>query len=421
MIFELISGSGKKSKATDAKGLHMKWNSMKWLAGALLLAMQVSSATSTRTEILRVIIKTDTREERIRLVESGFAVDAVMPTQSVVYASPVNIREIQKQHFEILATEPIIKLLDFPSDDAAYHNYDETLSELKALKDKAPGLVNLEVIGKSTEGRDIWMLKLSMGASPNKPVVNFMGGHHAREHLSVEVPLGVAKYLVQEYLNQNAHIMELLNDVNVHIIPMVNPDGLEYDIANGDYKYWRKNRRNNRDGSYGVDLNRNYDKEWGTVGASGRSRDETYRGEKAFSEAETQVIRDYVLRTPQMRSMISFHTYSKLVLYPWGYTNQAIPNSSDLKLFEEMANQMAKWNGYQPMQSSDLYPASGDLTDWAYAERRIFAFTFELDPDQSDWSGGGFYPGAAIINDVIKKNLDPVVYLIEKTRSGALK
>ncbi|HND85874.1 MAG TPA: M14 family zinc carboxypeptidase, partial [Pseudobdellovibrionaceae bacterium] len=78
-----------------------------------------------------------------------------------------------------------------------------------------------------------------------------------------------------------------------------------------------------------------------------------------------------------------------------------------------MARTMAKWNGYEPMQSSELYIASGDTTDWTYGEKKMISFTFELDPG-NDGSYMGFYPGAAIIDEVIRKNLEPVLYLAEK-------
>jgi carboxypeptidase T len=76
-----------------------------------------------------------------------------------------------------------------------------------------------------------------------------------------------------------------------------------------------------------------------------------------------------------------------------------------------MAKTMSKWNGYAPQASSELYIASGDTTDWAYAEHKIFAFTFELDP-ASMWNGG-FYPGQAIIPSVFAKNLQPCLYMID--------
>lgn len=78
---------------------------------------------------------------------------------------------------------------------------------------------------------------------------------------------------------------------------------------------------------------------------------------------------------------------------------------------------MAKWNHYKPEQASSLYVASGDTTDWAYGERGIFAFTFELSPKSGPiWNpGGGFYPGAKAIDQVFAANLQPCLYLLNVT------
>jgi carboxypeptidase T len=76
-----------------------------------------------------------------------------------------------------------------------------------------------------------------------------------------------------------------------------------------------------------------------------------------------------------------------------------------------MARQMAQWTGYRPQQSSDLYIASGDTTDWAYGEKGLIAFTFELTP-KSMWDGG-FYPGPGVIQSTVEKNFKPMVYLID--------
>ena len=78
-----------------------------------------------------------------------------------------------------------------------------------------------------------------------------------------------------------------------------------------------------------------------------------------------------------------------------------------------MAEKMAEWNHYAPKQASELYQASGDTTDWSYGDQKIISFTFELDPANNGWGGGGFYPGAGVIPAVQQKNLEPILYLLE--------
>jgi carboxypeptidase T len=134
-------------------------------------------------------------------------------------------------------------------------------------------------------------------------------------------------------------------------------------------------------------------------------------GTEPFSEPETQAIRNFVGSQENAKILLSFHTFSELILYPWGHTYEPITDAKDRSVFEKMAITMAKWNQYAPQSSSDLYIASGDTVDWAYGEHRIFAFTFELSP-KSMWNGG-FYPGAGIIDKVFQDNLQPCLYLMD--------
>ncbi|MCB0419223.1 MAG: zinc carboxypeptidase, partial [Bdellovibrionales bacterium] len=187
--------------------------------------------------------------------------------------------------------------------------------------------------------------------------------------------------------------------------------GAEYDISTGSYKWWRKNRRENSGSSYGVDLNRNYGKGFGGPGSSSSPSSDTYHGPSAFSEPETAAVRDFVRARNKTTVLLSFHTFSELVLWPWGHTEDVISDAKDRSVFETMGKKMATWNRYTPQKSSDLYVASGDTTDWAYDELKIFAFTFELSP--SSLFGGGFYPGASAIQPTFAENLEPTLYLIE--------
>jgi carboxypeptidase T len=206
-------------------------------------------------------------------------------------------------------------------------------------------------------------------------------------------------------------VRALLESRDIWIVPMVNPDGVEWDIASNRYRNWRKNRRNNGNGTYGVDLNRNYGFRWGTGGSSRDPASDVYMGTEPFSEPETRVIRDFVRARSNAKTLLTFHTFSELILYPWGHTHQRLGNERDRAVFETMAQTMSQWNGYRPQSASDLYIASGDTVDWAYGELGIFAFTFELSP-KSLWDGG-FYPGAGVIDRVFEANIQPCLYLIE--------
>ena len=143
------------------------------------------------------------------------------------------------------------------------------------------------------QGRDIWALRLcadAKGDAQSKlPGAFFVGEHHAREHLSNEVPLALAGKLVDG--RNDPEIKGLLATRDIVIIPTLNADGAEYDVEGDKYHMHRKNMRDNGDGSFGVDLNRNYGFGWGGGGASTDPNDETYRGASAFSEPETQAVK----------------------------------------------------------------------------------------------------------------------------------
>jgi carboxypeptidase T len=272
-------------------------------------------------------------------------------------------------------------------------------------------------IGKSTEGREIVGVRIGTQAkdalTPTAlPGVVFMGGHHAREHLSVEVPLLLAHFLAE---SKDPTTLKLLDTRDIFIIPMVNPDGAEFDISTGDYQMWRKNRAANSGNScQGVDINRNYGYEWGTGGSSEDACSDVYMGPKPFSEPETLAIKGFVEGHLNLKVLLTFHTYSELVLYPWGHTYDPIQNQNDLATFQKMAQTMANWNGYTPEATHDLYIASGDTTDWAYGTLGVFAFTFEMSPNGSNgFGGGGFYPGPAEIQHSFQANLKPAMYLID--------
>jgi carboxypeptidase T len=304
--------------------------------------------------------------------------------------------------------------MDFPNKDSQFHNYSELLAALQKLKADGPNIVGLEVIGRSVEGRDIINIRIStdLENSDKKPGISFVGTHHAREHISTEFPLMLAQHIVAEYKIGNPEIKKLVETREINIIPMVNPDGVEHDIATGTYKAWRKNRRNNGDGSFGVDLNRNYSYKWGASGTSSNPRSDVYKGVAPFSEPETMAIKTFLENKTNVTIQVSYHSFSELILYPWGWGYSPIENSRDLAVHKTMAEAMSSWNGYKAQQSADLYPAAGDTTDWAYAQLKMISFTIELDP-KSAFGTDGFYPGQATIPIVFRKNLKPALYLTE--------
>src|SRR5690606_2987818 len=134
------------------------------------------------------------------------------------------------------------------------------------------------------QGREIFEVKITGPGGGSKPKVVLNGCQHAREWLS---PMSVCWAAEQLALGDgvDGQITALLDSVEVHLIPVVNPDG--YEFSHDLSRYWRKNRRNNGDGTFGVDLNRNWAYQFGGASSSGSGSSEEYRGTAAFSEPET--------------------------------------------------------------------------------------------------------------------------------------
>lgn len=381
-------------------------------------------AQSTNHSYYWMKIKAQDKFERSVLANDGIAIEIVQDDYVIAYGSDIDLAKMKSRGILMASSdlqleknyrENIIHAKDFPAKDSNYHNYQELTDLVKDLAAKNSDLVKLSSIAVTTEKRDMWALEITNDpANANqKPGIIFMGGHHAREHLSVEMPLMWAQYLVNEFRKGNPRITNLLNSRVIHIIPTVNPDGMEYDISGAKYQMWRKNRSRNSDGTYGVDLNRNYGYQWGTGGSSSNTNNETYMGPKPFSEIESIAIKNYIDAHSNITILLSYHSFSKLILYPWGHKYDGIEIAKDQAVHKKMAEKMATWNGYAPQQSSELYIASGDTTDWSYGEHKIISFTFELDPANSGFGGGGFYPGASQIQPSFDKNIEPMLYLTE--------
>jgi carboxypeptidase T len=401
---------------------------MKKMFAFFILTFFVIGATqkaqSTNANYYWMKIFAENKFDRSVLANDGIAIEIVQDNYVIAYGNDHDLNKIKNRGLLLASSDlqiennyrkNLINAKDYPAKDSAYHNYQELTEALKNLTAKNSDLVKMTSIAQTPEKRDMWALEITNDPvnAAYKPALIFMGGHHAREHLSVEMPLMWAEYLVNQFRAGNSRIVNLLNSRVIHIIPVVNPDGMEYDISATNYQMWRKNRSKNSDGTFGVDLNRNYGYQWGTGGSSGNTNDETYKGPKAFSEIESTAIKNYVEAHSNITILLSYHSFSKLILYPWGHKYDGIEIAKDQAVHKKMAQTMAAWNGYAPQQSSELYIASGDTTDWSYGAHKIISFTFELDPANSGFGGGGFYPGAVQIQPSFDKNIEPMMYLSE--------
>ena len=303
--------------------------------------------------------------------------------------------------------------------DAFFREYRD-IEELMALWDgfvgTHPALISREVVGQSVEGRDIvgYTISGSAGGEPlSKPTLVFNGTIHAREWISPMTVSYIGRGLVEGY-GIDDRITRLLDANTFRIIPVLNPDGYVYSWESE--RLWRKNRRQNSPSRYGVDLNRNFATGWGGGGSSGNSGSNTYRGPSPFSEPESRALRDYLLATPNRVFHIDFHSYSQLVLWPWGHRFEEAPDVDALTgLGTQYAETIRSTTGanYTPQQATELYQASGITTDWAYDEAGVLGFTIELRPRASN-----FAPPPETILPCARENYAAVLTLTEAMESG---
>ncbi len=266
-----------------------------------------------------------------------------------------------------------------------------TLAEIEQALDwltaTFPNIVSQKFsIGYSYEGREIWAVRIS--DNPNvyevdEPTVWFDALHHAREPMSAESLLHFIYWLTTQYELDN-DITRLVESRNIILLPCVNPDGYEYNHhlhPNGG-GLWRKNRRDNDDNSYGVDLNRNYAWQWG--GDINTPQSSAYQGLSAFSEPETIAIRDF-LRQQTPTISVSVHSYGNEWMYPWGYSMQV---TEDDVVFRHYAETIIADNGYTTGTAWNLYGSTyGASDDYHYAEHGSLAYTVEIGTEDD-----GFWP-----------------------------
>jgi hypothetical protein len=259
---------------------------------------------------------------------------------------------------------------------SAIHTY---INDLAVAR---PDLASTFSMGNSLEGRPLRAITITGPDTPSspratRPVVMWIGCQHAREWISPMVVTYLADQLIAQY-DTNPDVRDLVDSVEFVILPVTNPDGYVYSWST--QRLWRKNRR----GGYGVDLNRNWAYEWGGLGASTSTSSDTYRGSGPFSEPETSLVAAYATTLgTRLKSFIDYHSYSQLILWPFGYDFVQAPEPDRtffVTVTDQMADQILLAGGvpYVAQHSADLYPASGDAVDWFYGEQNAKSLTIEL-------------------------------------------
>ncbi|MBW6492399.1 MAG: immune inhibitor A [Lentimicrobium sp.] len=255
------------------------------------------------------------------------------------------------------------------------------------------------------QGRTVYYVKISDNPYENEdePQVLYTGMIHAREPIGMQHLLFYMYYILERY-ETDPEIKTLIDNTEMYFIPIVNPDGYQHNINNSPNGggMWRKNRRTNSVG-FGVDLNRNFGYSWGydDEGSSPYPTSETYRGTAPFSEPETQIVKEFC-EAHDFKIALNYHSYSNLLLYPWGYTPETCPDDF---VFYEYSKRMTFDNQYTyGPGSTTIYPSNGGSDDWMYGEQttknKILAYTPEIGSQ-----GDGFWPSVQRIIPQCQENM----------------
>ena len=294
-----------------------------------------------------------------------------------------------------------------------FYTFNEIVANLDSMYAQYPNIITEKyAVGTSQQGRTIWAVKVSDNPNVNEsePAVGYDALIHAREPQSMASMMYYIWYLLENY-GSDPEATYLVNNRELYFIPCVNPDGYEYNRINSPSGggMWRKNRRVNGDGSFGVDLNRNFGYMWGydNSGSSPTPSSETYRGPSAFSEPEAQGVRDLAIQK-NYGTHFNLHSYQNAFLYPWGYINQQTVDSS---IYKEFALDMSSYNGYVFGVSGEIlgYNSNGSVRDWMYGEQtakaKAFGYTVEIGS-----SSDGFWPPQHRIYPLAQGMLNPNLY-----------
>ncbi|MFQ6103534.1 MAG: M14 family zinc carboxypeptidase [Candidatus Glassbacteria bacterium] len=303
-----------------------------------------------------------------------------------------------------------------------FYTFDETLAILDSLITNDPhGIIaGLDTIGTTHYGRPIVMFTVSDNPEldEGEPEVIYDGLHHAREPMGMMNLLYFLEHLLDNY-GIIPQVTYLVDNRKLWFVPVVNPDGYAINesiyLNTDDFGFWSKNARDNNENGIiddydGVDINRNYGYMWGydDYGSSPEPSSSVYRGPFAFSEPETWTIKD-LCESRLFLLGLNYHTFSDLLIYPFGYNDQETPDSLT---YRELAEFMTELNNYQFGTGTETvnYVTNGDADDWMYGEQITKNKILSMTPEVGN-SDDFFWPPPERIVPLAEANLYPNIFL----------
>ncbi|ORZ33415.1 hypothetical protein BCR44DRAFT_122347 [Catenaria anguillulae PL171] len=400
-----------------------------------LAGVDVWSADPDSGAIVVRTARDDLPEVVSRYLGSG-GVQATVLVKDVEQEILAPERASRASRVQLLANKSIKQLVKEPQVwFSEYHPFDDVIAWYKELAAQHPERVlkYLPKIGTTHEGRNQVALHITNVNSTTpldqKKQVYIQGGIHAREWISH----ATTQYITYNLLTStDERITSILDETEIIVVPVVNPDGYVYTWEHD--RLWRKNRRDNGNGAFGVDLNRNYDANWGHGGSSSFPYSDTYKGPSVASEPEVQALQAFFNSHPRTVAGLDLHSYSQLILRPIGWDRKDSPHEKQHKqVGDEIAKIIKKVHGkrYVSEKSIDLYATTGAASDYFYIQKfpvqgsavaskapegtkyvRPYGFTIELRPSP-EWWGPGFVLDKKEIIPTGEEILPAVLHYIE--------
>ena len=371
-----------------------------------------------------IIVEVD-EEEHHKLLDVDMKVEIDNTFTTLINSPPVVNKNLASREIANAAA-----MTSYPTINnfACYRTVEGTFATAVDIVNNYPSLASWSDQGDSWEkdvgigGFDMNVLKITNSAiSGSKPALFMTSSIHAREYAPAELATRFAEHLVMNY-GIDADITWMLDHHEVHMMLQANPDGRKQAETGLS---WRKNSNENYCGvtsnTRGADLNRNFAYQWDCCnGSSSNECSLTFHGAGPASEPETQAIQSYMSglfgdnRGPGLNDpaplntqgvYLDIHSYSELVLWPWGFTNNVPPNN-----MQTLGRKLAYSNGYTPEQAIGLYPTDGTTDDYAYGELGVASYTFEL--------GTSFFQDCSTFeNTIVPTNFPSLLYALKAAKA----
>ncbi|XP_069720597.1 carboxypeptidase A2-like [Phaenicophaeus curvirostris] len=372
-----------------------------------LLGASLCLETFVGHQVLRIKTKNEEEVKKLQLLESlehlklDFWIHPATPSLPVDVRIPANSVQAVKAFLESCGIEYSILIedlqvvLDKEKQDMAcdqqkertrntfnygtYHSLDEIYAQLDNLASEFSNVVSKIQIGESYEKRPLYGLKFSTGGS-HRPAIWLDAGIHSREWVTQASAMWIAQKIASDY-GKDPSVTSLLNKMDIFLLPVANPDG--YVFTHTQNRMWRKTRsKNRRSLCIGVDPNRNWDAGFGGPGASSNPCSDSYHGPSANSEVEVRSIVDFIKNHGNIQAFLTLHSYSQLLMYPYGYKCTEPADYAELDAVgKAAARSIHSLYGTTFKVGSictTIYQASGGSIDWSYDYGIKYSFAFEL-------------------------------------------